>query len=45
MDVLSNRAVWACVFVGLLLAAPAVAQGGGGFQSWRHLLMLALPPC
>jgi chloramphenicol-sensitive protein RarD len=43
MDVLSNRAVWACVFVGLLLTLRRqwhkVAEV---FRSWRQLLMLAI---
>ena len=43
MDVLSNRAVWACVFVGLLLTLG----GGWGkvaavFRAPRQLAMLAL---
>ncbi len=43
MDVLSNRAVWACLFVGLLLSLrrqwhKVVAV----FGSWRQLLMLVI---
>lgn len=43
MDVLSNRAVWACVFVGLLLTLRRqwhkVAEV---FRNWRQLLMLTV---
>lgn len=43
MDVLSNRAVWACVFVGLLLTLRRQwSKVGAVFRTWRHLAMLAL---
>jgi chloramphenicol-sensitive protein RarD len=43
MDVLSNRAVWACVFVGLLLTLRRQWRNVAAvFRSGRQLLMLAV---
>ena len=43
MDVLANRAVWACLFVALLLTLRgAWSKVGAAFRSPRHLAMLAL---
>ena len=43
MDVLSNRAVWACVFVGLLLTLRGGwARVAGVFREPRQIAMLAL---
>lgn len=43
MDVLSNRAVWACVFVGLLLTLRRQWHKMVDVaRNWRHLLMLAI---
>ena len=43
MDVLSNRALWGCVFVGLLLTLRhGWGRVAGVFRTPRHLAMLAL---
>ena len=43
MDVLSNRAVWACVFVGLLLTLRRQwHKVAAVFRIWRQLLMLTV---
>lgn len=43
MDVLSNRAAWAFVFVGLLLSLRRQwGKVAAVFRTWRHLAMLAL---
>ncbi len=43
MDVLSNRAVWACVFVGVLLTLRRQWQKVAAvLRNWRQLLMLAV---
>ena len=43
MDVLSNRAVWACLFVGGLLSLRRQwHKVAAVFGSWRQLLMLVI---
>ena len=43
MYVLSNRAVWACIFVGgLLTLRRQWGKVGAVFRTWRHLAMLAV---